>query len=149
MATILPATIEARDMQLRAAADLVFLALVIWREARGECDECKAAVAGCIMERVRRGGWWGNDVMEVLFRPWQFSSATDPKDRQLTTWPASTELSWMACLRVAACAVSGGLQHPAPGADSYHDISIAPPKWATVDRFVVRIGRLKFYRTVV
>lgn len=132
---------------LSRAADTVFLALIIWREARGESTECKEAVAGCILERVRRPGWWGRDIMGVLFKKWQFSSVTDPKDRQLTTWPVPSDPSWLQCLDIADKAVSGKLVHPAPGADSYFDISIIDPIWAVKETFVRKIGRMKFYDT--
>ena len=129
------------------AADMVFMALVIWREARGECRECKEAVAGCILNRANSPGWWGRGIMGVMFKPWQFSSVTDPKDRQLTTWPSPVDPSWLECLDIADQAVSGKLVHPAPGADSYFDISIPDPIWATDKTFVRQIGRIKFYNT--
>jgi N-acetylmuramoyl-L-alanine amidase len=132
-------------MKTQQDIDAVFLALAVWREARGESDECKAGVAGCIMNRVERPGWWGKNVMDVLFKKWQFSSFTDPRDKQLTTWPKSDDQAWQACVSIAECAVSGILKHPAPGADSYFDISIDPPVWATADKFVRQIGRVKFY----
>ena len=129
------------------AVNMVFMALVIWREARGECREAKEAVAGCILNRVRFSGWWGRDIMGCLFKKWQFSSVTDPKDKQLTTWPSPTDPSWAECLEIAERAVSDELEHPAPGADSYFDISIPDPIWATGKTFVRQIGRIKFYNT--
>ena len=129
------------------AADMVFMALVIWREARGECREAKEAVAGCILNRVEFSGWWGSGVMGVMFKKWQISSLTDPKDKQLTKWPSPIDPSWRECLDVADQAVSGKLVHPAPGADSYFDISRPNPDWATDEIFVRQIGRIKFYNT--
>jgi len=41
--------------------------------------------------------------------------------------------------------VYGMSENPAPGADSYFDDSISPPKWATLETFVRKIGRLSFY----
>jgi spore germination cell wall hydrolase CwlJ-like protein len=126
-------------------ADITFLALTLWREARGESDECIAGVAGVILNRVARPAWWGVDVMTVCFKKFQFSSLTDPRDRQLTLWPRSDDKSWQKCLKIAVCAISGGLQHPAPGSDSYHDISIPAPEWADPKKFVRQIGRIRFY----
>lgn len=125
----------------------VCLAMVIWREARGETIEGKEAVASSIIDRVNKPAWWGKDVMSVIFKKWQYSSMTDPKDRQLTTWPQKDSVDWIECLRVADDAIDGRLISPVPGADSYHDTSIAPPKWATKEMFLRQIGRLKFYNT--
>lgn len=126
-------------------ADIAFMALTIWREARGESVDGKTAVAYCILNRVSRPGWWGNDILSVVFKKWQFSSLTDPRDPQLTKWPLSNDPSWEESLAVAEGVISGGFKNPVQGADSYYDISIDPPKWANDGIFVKQIGRLRFY----
>jgi spore germination cell wall hydrolase CwlJ-like protein len=131
--------------ELKQAADKAFLALVLWREARGEPFPARVAVACSVMNRVLRPAWWGRSVLEVLFKKWQYSSVTDPHDPQLTTWPIGTEQSWLDCLQIAHLAVEGQLQNPVPGADSYYDTSIPAPKWATEDCFVAQLGKLRFY----
>lgn len=130
---------------LEAMADVVMLALVVWREARGENGTAKLAVAQSVLNRVKRPSWWGDSVLSVVRKKWQYSSMTDPKDVQLTTWPNPTDYSWLECLQTAYDAIGGSVPNPAPGADSYFDISIPPPKWATPDTFVTQIGRLRFY----
>ena len=136
-------------MNQQEHADKTFLALTIWREARGEPDEAKTAVAYCVLNRVDRPTWWGKDVMSVVFKKWQFSSMTDPKDPQLTTWPQSTDSSWPKCLSIACRAYDRALENPVIGADSYYDISLdkigKAPKWATEETFVRQIGKIKFY----
>jgi len=124
---------------------LVFLALVVWREARGESSECMQAVAHSVLNRVYKPSWWGDCVMTVIFKKWQYSSMTDPNDKQLTTWPDRKSTSWTQALIVSDLALRGITDHPAPGADSYHDISIPAPYWATSENFVRQIGRIKFY----
>ena len=126
-------------------ADKTFLALTVWREARGESAQVQAGIAHVILNRVRRPSWWGRDVMSVLFKKWQFSSLTDPRDKQLTTWPTSTDPSWQQCLKIACDVVDGQITNPVPGADSYYDISIPTPNWATSQTFVAAIGRVRFY----
>lgn len=130
---------------LKPAADVVFLALCAWREARGEPDEGVAGVCHAVMNRVEKPGWWGYDVMSVLFKKWQFSSLTDPNDRQLVRWPSADSEHWRRCLRIAYGVYTGEIPNPVPGADSYFDISIQPPFWATEDKHVKDIGRLRFY----
>ena len=133
------------DPTLKRAAEITLLGLVVWREARGESLECRRGVAWSVLNRVMRPAWWGRDLLSVIRKKWQYSSMTDPKDPQLTTWPAADDRSWWECLEVAADVIDGRAVHPAPGADSYHDISIPAPSWAAQARFVRQIGRVRFY----
>jgi Cell wall hydrolyses involved in spore germination len=131
---------------LQKYAYLIFLALTIWREARGESYLCKLAVAYSILNRVKRPSWWGTNIMEVLFKKWQYSSLTDPKDKQLTTWPRPDSV-WWECVNAAQDAMNEEIENPVEGADSYFDVSISNPYWTTAARFVTQIDRIKFYDT--
>jgi len=126
-------------------ADRIFLALMIWREARGEERQVQVGIAHVVLNRVKSPSWWGNDIQSVIFKKWQFSSLTDPSDRQLTTWPASHEWSWNQCLDVAFKVMDEQESNPVPGADSYYDISIPAPRWATKETFVKQLGKVRFY----
>jgi len=131
--------------KLNEMAERVFLALVIWREARGESYVGKLAVAHSILNRVNRPSWWGNDLLSVLWKKWQYSSVTDPKDLQLTRWPLASDPTWNSSL-LAACETLDGISpNPVQGADSYYDISIKPPYWATPETLVRKIGKLVFH----
>jgi N-acetylmuramoyl-L-alanine amidase len=132
---------------LRIIADTFTLALVVWREARGEAPDGRAAVAHSIVTRVAHPGWWGSDVMSVVYKKWQYSSMTDPHDAQLTVWPQPGDPRWWECLQLACDVLEGKVPNPAPGADSYYDESLAefPPKWATAGNFVKKVGRLFFH----
>lgn len=134
---------DPRD-NLRDMSERVLLGLVVWREARGESDECRTAVAYSILNRVRHPGWWGKTILAVIAKKWQYSSMTDPNDPQLTTWPQYSD-DWFECLEIANDVIDGTLPDPAPGADSYYDCSIKPPKWATPNKLVRVIGRISFY----
>lgn len=135
------------DRILQHSSNVVMLALVIWREARGEPEEARIGVAHVVLNRVRRPGWWGATMLEVLTKPWQFSSLTDPKDRQLTKWPKESDPSWMQCLRIARRAILGASTNPIGDADHYHDTSIEQPAaWGTGAKLRCQLGRLKFYR---
>jgi N-acetylmuramoyl-L-alanine amidase len=126
--------------------DTFYLGLVVWREARGEALNAKLAVAYSILNRVRNPKWWGHDISSVVTKAWQYSSMTDPMDPQLRTWPVLSDPSWIDCLGIAMMAPSM-LNSLCPGADSYYDTSIPPPKWAKDEMFVAQIGNLKFYNT--
>lgn len=133
------------SFSLSQAADVVFMALCMWREAGGESDDCKAGVGYCIMNRFRHPGWWGDSILAVIFKKWQFSSMTDPHCPILTKWPLPSDRSWRACLDIAEGVIKGSIPNPVLGADSFFDISIPDPNWATADTFVKQIGRMKFY----
>jgi N-acetylmuramoyl-L-alanine amidase len=132
-------------MDPRAASDLTFLALTVWREARAEVREGKLAVACSVLNRVERPTWWGHTLLEVVTKKWQYSSMTDPNDPQRTKWPTSYDRAWLECLEVAAAALGRYEPNPAPGADSYFAVSIPAPKWATPATFVRQIGAHRFY----
>lgn len=125
--------------------DVVFLALCTWREARGSTPMCRLAVACSIMERAHHPSWWGNDVQSVVGKKWQYSSMTAKGDPQLTVYPTRNDPQYSECMIIAKDVIRGAAAHPAPGADSYYDVSIAPPAWADDKRFVRQIGRIRFY----
>lgn len=126
------------------------LALCVWREARGEPYDTQLAVAYSILNRVARPSWWGDTISAVIFARWQYSSFTDPKDKQLTTWPfrgkkSPHEGSFQTAMQAANDALNRAVANPVPGADSYFDVSIPPPKWATPETLVKQIGRIRFF----
>jgi len=130
---------------IQKEADLIFLALVVWRESRGETNEVRSGVAYSILNRVKRPSWWGNDVMSVVFKKWQYSSMTDPHDAQLVVWPQANDVSWQQCMDVASGVINGTIVNLVNGADSYYDISIPAPKWASPETFVTQLGKIRFY----
>ena len=127
-----------------------YLALAIWREARGEPQLGRTAVGYSILNRVARPSWWGRTVDEVITKKWQYSSLTDPRDKQLTRWPLLSDISWQECLGVAMQLLFPGVaaapvDNPVPGADSYYDVSITAPKWTVTARKCGQVGRIIFY----
>lgn len=133
------------DPTLEMIQAVFMLALVTWREARGEPHEGKIAVAHSIMNRVKRPSWWGNSVLTVVSKKWQYSSMTDPNDKQLTTWPQDNDPRWQECLQIAMGVHGGSIPNPAPGADGYFADTIPTPRWADPKKFVAKIGHHSFY----
>jgi len=139
-----------KDFTLKTMWQISLLALMLWREARGESDAAKIAVASTVMNRVAHPGWWGTTIDDVVSRKWQYSSMTDPNDAQLVKWPLVTDPSFMRCLEIAHGVVTGLIPCPLPGIDSYFDDSLQGdqrPKWAKEhpERFVGKVGRLNFF----
>jgi len=131
---------------LQQMADTTFLALVAWREARGESAAARLGVMFTVLNRVAKPGWWGRDVMGVIFQRFQYSSMTDGGDPNLVQWPASGDAIWQECLEHATMALAGTAPNPVQQADSYFDDSIVKPGWAANATFVVTLGRLNFYQ---
>lgn len=131
----------------KTLCDVFYLAMVVWREARGASNAAQIAVASSVMNRVKHPGWWGDSVDAVATKKWQYSSMTDPNDKQLSRWPVVSDPSWLSCLGVAYDVLHGGEPSLLPGADSYYDDSILAPKWATEDKFVGKIDNINFYDT--
>jgi len=129
----------------KTITDLFYLAFLVWREARGASTKTQTAIAWSVLNRVARPGWWGSDVASVAAKRWQYSSLTDPDDKQLTTWPKLTDASWLACLGVAYDVLHGEAVNLYPGADSYYDDSIPAPKWTKDAKFCGKIDNVLFY----
>jgi len=127
------------------AYQLALFALVIWREARGEGAKAMLAVGFSIMNRVKRPSWWGNDLISVISKKWQYSSMAAPGDPQLILYPTLGDSSFDQALETAQMVIDGKALNPVPGADSYYDDSIKPPKWATKDTLVAKLGKLNFH----
>ena len=121
----------------------ILLALMVCREVPREPAYVQHAVAQTVLNRVAHPGWWGHDIPSVILTPYQYSTMTAPGDPQLTQWPTSQ--AWSRCVDSAQDVLNLAVPIVAPGADSFYATTIPAPEWATKDRFVVQIGRLKFY----
>ena len=53
------------------------LALAIYGEARGESYGGKVGVASVILNRLKKGGWFGKTLKDVILKPYQFSCFND------------------------------------------------------------------------
>lgn len=128
----------------RRLTEVFYLGFVLWREARSESRLGKTALVYSILNRVQRPSWWGRNVVEVCIKPWQYSSMTDPHDKQLTKYPG-TDDAWPECLDVAMQVYDGLVPNPVPMADSYYAISMDavghPPDWADPVYFKKKTGK--------
>lgn len=125
------------------------LARTIWGEARGEGYAGMQAVANVIMNRVKRGGWYGLTITEVCKKPKQFScwNANDPnyvKIKNVTT----DNNQFLQAVEIARQAVAGTLPDITSGATEYHATNIKPAwNYAKLEEVGV-IGNHKFYRSI-
>jgi N-acetylmuramoyl-L-alanine amidase len=140
----------------------IILAMCLWAEGRGECQEAQEGIANVILNRARHPRWWGHDVKSVVLAKWQFSSfnkdnpATpkneeDPNRHKLlcpTKDGHGTQAEWDRAYTVAACALSGSMTDNTDGSTHYYDISIAAPGWTRVGMLVKQIGGIRFYKNI-
>lgn len=129
------------------------LARTLWGEARGEPVRGIEAVAAVIVNRVaaaaaRGGFWWGDSVIAVCRKPYQFScwNAGDPNRAKLLAVTQADPV-FATCLRVARRAVAGVLTDPTRGATHYHRAGLHPT-WASGHSPCAEIGAHLFYNTV-
>lgn len=121
------------------------LSIVVWREARGESRPAKIAVACSILNRVIRPSWWGDSISAVISKKWQYSSMSASGDPNLIRWPSRPDPAFEECMAVVDDVLAQRIKNPMPGADSYFDDSIPPPKWADEAKRVGKLGHFSFY----
>lgn len=124
------------------------LSRTLYGEARGEPLKGIEAVAAVVMNRVRRKGWFGADVVSVCLKPYQFSCWNDD-DPNLAKILLATEDEpiFATCVRIARRAVNGTLKDPVRGATHYHTLACSP-KWAMSKVPVAQVGNHLFYKEV-
>lgn len=127
------------------------LARTLWGEARGEPLSGQEAVASVILNRVKiakehRTYWWGNDILAVCRKPYQFScwNHDDPNFIKMTK-VGLDDRAFGQCLRLARRAVNGVLTDNTRGATHYHAQGMIP-SWARGQAPTAIIGRHIFYR---
>ena len=101
------------------------LALVVWREARGEGRDGMRAVAHVIRNRVEAAhlpDQWDN----VIEAKWQFSSLTAPGDSQLVIWPRSPDPAFDEAMEIAELIFAGNDFDLTNGAHFYANLDLVP-----------------------
>ena len=142
---------SAADYYNELAVDV--LARTMWGEARGEGPLGMEAIASVVLNRARiaqdRGGyWWGNDIISVCQKPYQFScwNRSDPNYRMLLD-VTDKNIHFATSLRIARRAVAGVLADGTNGATHYHEKSILP-NWAKGQVPCAIIGHHIFYKLI-
>ncbi len=129
------------------------LARTLWGEARGEGPQGMEAVANVVLNRAavaqaKGGYWWGNDIISVCQKPYQFScwNRSDPNYRQLQA-VTEKDLHFATAMRIARRAVAGTLADITGGATHYHAKSITPD-WARGEAPTTTIRNHIFYKLI-
>ncbi len=136
-----------RDMEIDV------LARTLWGEARGEGSIGMQAVANVILNRVdiaesRAGFWWGNNIIQVCQKPYQFScwNRSDPNFQKLQAVDES-DIYFATAKRMARRAQAGVLPDVTNSATHYHAAGVTP-YWAETEKPVAVLGRHIFYSII-
>ena len=133
--------------------DAQLMAVCIYGEARSEPLAGKIAVAHVIMNRAKRGGWWGSTIQSVILKTKQFScfNEGDPNRLRLMTIAATWDKTFQKnrilreCFYVAEGVIEGDLRDPTDGADHYNTLD-SDPSWDDNMRPTCIIGRHEFFK---
>lgn len=137
------------------AREIDILARTVYGEARGESSQGQQAVLSTILNRVKKGGWWGATIEDVCKKPWQFScwnyETTSDKsgkanyDRIVTVTTADPTFAYIYDLSKSAVQNGGQLLNDySNGATHYHARSVNP-SWAGRLTKTAEIGNHIFY----
>lgn len=137
----------------REHIEIDIMARTLYGEARGEGLTGLEAVANTIINRVNiakeKGGfWWGDDVISVCHKPYQFScwNEKDPNKSKLDIISIKDK-TFATCLRIARKAIAGILKDSTHGSTHYHTKAIEP-FWAEDQIPEAEIGEHLFYKLV-
>ena len=143
------AEVSARALHREMEIDT--LARTLWGEARGEGAAGMEAVAAVIVNRLRisreKGTlWWGNSMIQICQKPFQFScwNKDDPNYAKLLAISADSP-EFVTATRIARRAVLNLLPDPTGGATHYHAAG-SSPYWVGNEKPVAVVGRHIFYR---
>jgi spore germination cell wall hydrolase CwlJ-like protein len=137
---------EADSAGFQSALNIDVLARTMWGEARGEGSAGMQAVANVVINRTEIGGWWGNSIIEVCQKPFQFScwNKDDPNFGKVLSVERD-DLYFATAMRIAQRALYGHLPDITNRADHYHAAGILP-YWAKGEKPVTVLGNHIFYR---
>jgi len=136
--------------QVGPFTDIAMLALLLFREARGESYEAKVAVGCTVRNRTLHPSWYGKTYFEIITKKAQFTSIHPPDgifDPNLVVYPDPHDSTWKDCVLVAFDVIVGNVADPTGGALFYFDKSADknPPPWATSYVHSADIGNFHFY----
>lgn len=127
--------------------DRDYLIRTIVFEAADEPDEGKAAVAYVILNR-KRSGRWGDNIKDVVTRPWQFEPWMTRR-REMEKF-APDDARYQSAARIADAVLTGEMPDPTAGATHFLNPTIVRqrrggslPSWARGEGQA--IGRHTFY----
>lgn len=123
------------------------MARTMYGEARGEGEAGMVAVAHVIMNRAALPRWWGDSIISVAMKPYQFSAwnEDDPNRAIIENLLPGYDPVFDLAYDLAGKVISGEIADPTGGATHYHTSSI-DPHWNDDMLKTALIGAHEFYR---
>ena len=107
-----------------------------------------AAVALVIVNRTKKGGWWGNNIEGVCLKPKQFSCWNeDDLNRKKLLGVGNDSERFATAKVVAELATAGALADFTGGATHYHTHQVKP-RWADGRQPCFSLGSHIFYDNI-
>lgn len=128
--------------------ETMLLARAVYGEAESESFDAKIAVAWAIRNRVEdEKNRWGNIYHKVILQPWQYEPFNDSKSKtfQKIANPDIKD-AWNDSYRAAETVIFGRSGDPTNGSNHFYSIIIDAPPWADQQKFIIQIGKTKFYK---
>ena len=130
---------------------ITLLAIMAWREARGEGQEGMRYVMHVLRNRVLAK--WG-DWDECITKRNQFSSMGTAGDGQLIVWPDDDDIGFRQVFQKADAIFNGLDDDPTDGALYYANLKVATSGWFFTNivgkpsehPMTVKLGRHTFFR---
>lgn len=115
--------------------DLDCLAQTVYYESRGEPRHGQEAVSHVVVNRARV---WKRPICTIVYQPFQFSWTNQARKSPFGN-------SWIMARSIASDTLEGKNVDPTGGALYFHSTSVHP-YWADKKKFLLQIGRHKFYK---
>lgn len=128
---------------------IMLLAIVLWREARGEGRDGMVAVA-CVIRNRMRAGWYGRSLHRNITAKNQFTSISVAGDPNLRAWPTEDDPTIVTAVEVSDAILYGNAPDITGGALYYEHPAAANSEWFRLNvrerlQVTARIGRQVFY----
>ncbi len=133
---------------LKQPEEVDLLARTAWGEARGEGATGMEMIMHVVMNRVKRGGWWGATVSDVVKKPYQFSTwnKNDPNYQKMLSVDLN-DTQFKTAVQLAQSVYSGELTDKTGGATHYHSNAVNP-SWADSSKITAVYGNHIFYKGI-
>lgn len=121
---------------------VTWLAINIYNEARGEGKAGQIGVGHVTMNRLQKEK---KSIRDVVLKPYQFSWANGGEQ----SWPAISDYgAFVACMDSAMeCLLARLNGETMEDVDHYYSTDIPAPYWEAKMKFVVQIGKHRFYNS--